>query len=228
MLLPIVLNLHEAPTILELIEALGVIIALVAVAISLIQLVRKDKDKQRQINSLADLAVESKNQTAIFQGQLERMEDSNELWRAHLEKITLLIASSQEVAQIQNEQAKHAQNQRRAEIKPRIVLRGGSAHRNTGSLKFANVGELGIIKKVIPGKENDVRILNEKDLINKELETGRGYTFEWAGKIENQSVFRSNFDLQMIIEDITGFQYIFSLKGEGNHAVCSRLEELVP
>jgi len=227
MLLPLIVNLDTAPSILELIEAMGVIIALMAVAISLIQLVRKDKDKQQQINSLANLAEESKNQTLIFQSQLEKMEDSNELWKEHLEKITLLIASSQEFAQIQSEQALHAQNQRRADIKPRIVLRGGTAHRNTGSLKFMNVGELGIIKRVIPGEKNDIRILNEEDLINRELETGRAYSFEWAGKVESPSVFHNYFDIQVIIEDNTGFQYIFNLTGKGNHAKCSRLKEYV-
>lgn len=207
-------------------QAIGTILAFPTAAWGIVMLFKKDKEKQSQIDSLADLAEESKNQTEVFQGQLEKMEEGNRIQSEYLSKLSQLLASGQESAEIQKEQAITERRIRKNDIKPKIISRGGNATGNKGSQKFLNAGkESAKIISIEYGDKNDIKILNKDSLIDLELDPGKLHSFNWRGNRQEAGSWRNLFDLKVVVEDVDGNQYEYEIQGEGNHAKYSKLVE---
>lgn len=196
------------------IQALGALIAVIAGIYAFFKLFTRDKDKEKQIQSLTEIAKQSAMQTQQLFSQAGHMEESNRLFREQIEVLkerTLAQKSEQELAEKEKEIVKRI---RKNDIKPIFYQENGIGAFNWLKIEIANKGGQCKLLKVdmIEGGELlaiDKRI-NDTILSNGDVIT---LLFNSLNNSMNANNFVYTFDLKF--ENIDGNRYSqrFSCKG---------------
>lgn len=216
MFFPFIVNLQYAPSWLEIVEAAGVIGAFIAVAVSLTELLKKDKDRQKQIDSLAALAEEAKAQTEI-------MEESNQTQTDFFVQITKLVASNEENAEIQRQEVEANKKQRKIAIKPRITPAGGTSSSKSGAFAFKNNGGRCKVVDCKRGDQIKVAIPGLEKLIGKYLEPGVKNEIVWRLKVRNTEPGAFDINLGITLEDVDENRYLLTITGSARRPIYSEL-----
>ena len=104
----------------EWIQSIAALVAIVGGIVGFVTFWRKDKDKEKKINSLISIAEQSENQTRELSNQVEQMIKSNQLQIRYLE----LLEKNVEIAKYnqtqQEEKLEIDKERRKVNIKPKF------------------------------------------------------------------------------------------------------------
>lgn len=215
MIFPILIDLKEAPTLIEIFEAIGVVGSLIAIIVSLIKLFRKDRDRQKQIDSLTTIAKESKVQTDIFPGQLKILTENNALYSKDLE-------ISEKIRELNKQM-------RKSNIKPDFDRLPSKLGKLNKEQIFINKGGLATIIEIVPGSNNEVRILATETYKNKTIKKGEKWSIKFATSDKcHDKIKTCNADLKILLKDEDGNKYEFTIYGRVNNLKFSELTDVSP
>ena len=106
----------------EWITAIGAIVAIVATIVTFYKLFQRDLDKEKQIQSLSELAQESVSQTKALENQVQAMKNQVQELRIANELTLEELKINKEVFKIQSEHLKEFKEGRSKEILPVFVV----------------------------------------------------------------------------------------------------------
>ncbi|MBN4051389.1 hypothetical protein JYU16_01095 [bacterium AH-315-M05] len=196
------------------IQAVGALVAVIGAFWAFITLFLKDKDKQKQIDSLTSMALESRNQTEQLIEQSRHMERSNNLFA---EQINILQKSYDlnKVNKKDIKERKEIENKiRKNDILPRFIRHGGHGSPEIANIPLMNMGD----RAKIIGYE-DIENFNTRCTVNNL----KGQYFENKNILNltivpNEKVNNLNdikYNLKMIFEDKDGNKYYQRIHGTG-------------
>lgn len=196
------------------IQALGALIGVLGGVYAFFKLFRRDKDKEKQINSLIKMVEQTTMQTQQLSNQAGHMEESNRLFREQIEVFReglLLQRSDQE----QKEKEKAILKQlRKNDIKPLFYQENGFGSNTNLKIYLKNKGgQSRIIKiKMIEGA-NLLRI--DERVYNKIIAKDESVTliFRSLDESRNANNFEYLFDLEFENADSDKYSQRFKCKG---------------
>lgn len=214
MILPFFINLQELPSVIEIFEAVGVVVTLILVVINLIKLTRKDRDRQKQIESLAELAEEAKEGNQINK-------ESNQILTNFVVHIAKLAASSHEAAIIQRQKNEFEIQQHKNQIKPRIKTFGGGKSGNFWHFALKNNGGKCRVVDLRKGDNNRVVLISLNELKRTEFEPGKKYEVKWRLRSTKSDPDLFAIDLTLTLEDEEKNFYAVKFTGSARHPNAS-------
>ncbi len=212
----------------DLMQAIGVLVALPAAVWGIINLFKKDKEKQKQINSLIKLAEESSSQTVILSGQLEKMTESNKIQTEYLELFGKYISAAEQSVELQKEQRELDLKKRKSEIKPRIKKDGATSSSTQSTIHIKNIGGYAKIKDIKIGPTNSVAIPGFEEMKRKELEPGIRNSIALKTSSKCPHMNDCIIDIIIYIEDKDSNIYELYIKGNARNPDVSDIIETDP
>ena len=213
MFFPFFIDLQDSPTVIEIFEAVGVVGTLTAVIISLIKLFRRDRDRQKQIDSLAAIAAESKNQTEIFLGQLKILSEYIALYSKD-------VANSERVAEL-------SKKMRNSSIRPNFDRLPQKIGKLSMVREFVNRGGLAKIIKIVAGPKNEVHVPAIDTYKEKTIKNGETWSITFTTNDNCHDKIKSCFvDLKILLEDEDHNKYEFNINGKANNLNYSELIDI--
>jgi hypothetical protein len=199
------------PSITDWINAIAALLGIPALLFGIGRLFIKDKEKQRQLNSLDSLAnsqtrsiEELTKQTSEFQYHSELMKESNELLAKQIELQNEIFLHQQVTAE---QKLELESRKRKSEIKPYFIFEGASSDPNGFNIRLLNKGKTAkqVYLEQIDDKQAQIRQLDNK----KEYE--QNTKLEIIGSADSSKTsLNSNqvsFDLILFYTDIDGNRY---------------------
>jgi hypothetical protein len=164
--------IDNTPKITEWIQAIAAIIAIPAAIVTFYKLIKRDRDKQKQIKMLTEIASENQKQTQQFEYQSILMKESNDIFREQLNAISLSLSQNKDL----NETIKDFEfRKRKVEIKPHFIFSGSFSSVPTGTIviKLKNIGKNACLKNIksenqnisFPFEDMNNRMINHNDEI---------------------------------------------------------------
>ena len=212
----------------DIIQAIGVGIGFPAAVWGIFQLFRKDKDKERQLLSLKDIAI---SQNAIIGKMTEQIEQLA-LQTAQLEYQSSIFKEANDLLQgqikLQTEALLHDKkykarylelegNKRKSEIRPFLKPGRKNASGKVFSIFFTNLGERAFFTGI---QEVDISNISVKPFSRSErvIEKGEAYEFQAVSISETFSGRDVPFEVNILFDDEDGNHYHQNLKGCGLRA----------
>jgi hypothetical protein len=180
------MTLLEIPNITDWISAIATAIGAPLALWGFIKLISRDKDREKEIKSLVDLSesqaksleqmknmlLEFQKQTQEFEYQTNLMRESNEIFKEHVNIISISIKQDKEYRQslIDLESRK-----RKSEIKPHFIWAGASGQGYSGNceVRLKNIGQTAYLKDLIVKDTSPVMFykeFSEDKMINQNQE----------------------------------------------------------
>lgn len=208
----------DTPNITDWISAIGVLLGFPAIIVGIFKLFRKDKDLDRQISSLENLAKsqndvvnkmtdeiqELTRQTSEFQFQTEHMKEANNIARQHFEVINELYLQNRTTAEKQIELQRI---ERLSRIKPHFTYSGQNSSPNSFLVTLFNKGNTAKNIELVQ-VDNELARFFPIDKY-KEIETNKKLEIKGSSNL-TKTYFNSNqvpFDIELLYEDEDGNRY---------------------
>ncbi|GGI24022.1 hypothetical protein [Pedobacter mendelii] len=206
------------PTITDWISAIGTLLGIPAIIFGIFQLFRKDKNLEKQVNSLESLAKsqndvvnkmtdeiqELSRQTSEFQFQTEHMRDANDIAKKHLEIINEQFLQNKVTTENQVELQRL---ERLSKIKPHFTFSGGMSSPERFQVSLLNKGNTAKNIEIIQ-VDNELAKFN---ILEKSKEIDNNKKLEITGYSDlSKTYFNSNqvpFDVELIYENEDGIKY---------------------
>lgn len=232
-----ILEINWTYSITDLIQAIGISLGFPAAAWGIIQLFRKDKDKESQLNSLNDIAIsqnslirkmteqinELSKQTAQFEYQSLLFKESNELLKEQIKLQNDSLISGKEHNEKNLELDK---KKRKSEIRPFFKYRSVQYSGNTLSLFLGNFGERAYLKEIeeIDTQNGDIQL--PPNFIDKAIENNQPITF--TGFLKHGRLFGVNteFEVNLKYVDEDHNLYKQNIKSDGSKFIIGNPEEI--
>ena len=201
-------------TITDWIQAIGALIAIIAAIIGFIQLLIKDKDKQKQIDSLKLLAQQSVNQSEQLSAQVDQMIEGNRLQTEYIRLFEKSITISETDFELMEKQRKLGEDRRKFEIRPRFEFYGMTKTPERIQLDLINKGA---IAKIIASENLEGNSLSNtiNKLIDKEISKNEKLTMKFlplSGFITDECYVK----VKIVYEDIDKNKYYQIIEGRGD------------
>lgn len=217
------------PSTTDWISSIAALIGVPLVLVSFLKLIAKDKNKQKQLTALIEIANHQKQinsqlqeqvkeltkQTGEFQYQSYQMYESNQLFERQVKLLTEYFLQRQTVEQTKFE---FERQQRILEIKPYFVSNGGGSHPQQFTIRLDNKG----------GAAHKLKIENENlesvsfNNIDPQTIVEKGKVIEITGQsitdANNRNSNLAEFSINFFFEDVDGNKYFQRIQRQ-NHKV---------
>lgn len=208
----------------DLIQAVGVGLGFPAAIWGIFKLFIKDKNKEKQINSLENIAIsqnaalgkmkeqinELSKQTSQFEYQSLLFKEGNDLLKEQIKIQTdaLLSDKDHKAAYLELEKKK-----RKSEIRPFFKPNGGHAGGTGFSLPFINFGGRAYFEGIEEINTSNITIMPQSK-VQKVIEKSSNYDF-LAKANGNNLGHNVPFEVNLLFHDEDGNKYIQNIKGLG-------------
>jgi hypothetical protein len=193
----------EPVTIPQVVASTGSFVAIIAGLVGFLKLFKKDKEKGRQIASLAGIAEAQKDSLEQLKAQNVILTDGNKAQEKLLVKLAEILSNSQGMQKVNID---YQQQKRRNEIKPFFLFAGGGATRDEWDYSFVNQGKgLAMVKRA------DVMQIEENSTMFpiKEMQVGIAEKISIHGKHDkvNKTTNMPEFRIKLVFDDEDGNHY---------------------
>ena len=196
------------------IQALGALVAVFAGIYAFISLFRRDEDREKQIESLTEVAKQTTMQTQQLSAQSGHMEESNRLFREQIEilKERLILQKND---QEQKEKEKEIDKRiRKNDIKPLFYQENGHGTNSYIKIELKNKGgQAKLIRVDMIEGANLVKI--DERIFNNVISKGENTTLTFRSLDESRNANNFEFMFDLIFENNDGDKYSqrFSCRG---------------
>ena len=206
------------------IQAAGALIAIGAAIIGFIQLFRKSRDNQIQIDSLAQLAKQSENQSEQLASQVEQMIEGNKLQAEHISLLQKSLSIIESDSKLKEEEKRIEDKRRKFEIRPRIEKDGAAGGPESITYFFINKG--GAVK--FTGHEalkSNSCTNNVGQLIDKEIKTNKKFEIQFNA-LPGLKLVQCNVSIKLFFMDVEENKYSQIIEGnpDGGIKLCKMTE----
>ncbi|RZJ42427.1 MAG: hypothetical protein EOO19_13620 [Chryseobacterium sp.] len=208
----------EQPTITDWISAVGTLLGIPAILFGVFKLFRKDKDLERQINSLESLAnsqnevvkkmtdeiQELSRQTSEFKFQTEHMKEANDIANKHLQIISEQFLQNKTTTE---KQVELQRLERLSKIKPHFTFSGEMSSPENFQVSLINKGYTAKNIELIQ-IDNELAKFYPLDK-TKEIENNKKLELKGYADL-SKTYFNSNqvpFDIELVYENEDGIKY---------------------
>jgi len=217
------LDVQPTPMWTDIVQAIGIFLGVPVTLVGIFQLFKKDKDKERKISSLEQLAqtqnqVVNKMQEQVeqlsiqsgqFQYQSSLMYEQNKLLEKQIDLQTTIFLHEQG---IENQKLQIEKQKRQLEIRPYFTLRSRGSSSDNFFFIILNKGGLAKKLKLTLVDADFVEIRPIPENTNKE----NNESIEVKGHVRLDKTYLSNnevpFSLNLEYEDVDGNKYIQTIQ----------------
>lgn len=209
----------QIPNITDWISAIAAAIGIPLALVGFIKLIRRDKDRQKEINSLVELSksqaegleemkkilLETQKQTQQLEFQTNHMKDLNDIFKEYFTTISLSLAQDKEY---QGALLGLESKKRKTEIKPHFIFSGGIGQGSIGSyqLRLKNIGKTAYLKDLIFDKDCPIDFFKGFDE-NKMVNENQEITITGQIKPDQGSVNVVPFSFELLFVDADNNKY---------------------
>jgi hypothetical protein len=231
------------PKITDWLQALGAVIAVIAAIWGFIKLFVRDKNREKEIKSLIDIAdaqqqnlakvqallEEAQKQTAEFIVQSNEMKESNSLNKKHLEILT------QSIEQNKNHQDKLLaikNSERKNDIRPHFLLDSSYTGSSNYTLSLKNIRAVAFFEEIRNFPESTIHFSqskqrNQRIATNSQIELN-GYLAVAVGNNPVHHYNTSPFQFELIFRDEDKNLYKQVIKRVHTNISVEQPEEIIP